>query len=100
MAYEEITALLGGWPGFRLVDVRREGLAPERPVPRIVLTLEAVPGQARRCSRCGEPVAEVHDVTPREVRDLPILDAETWLIVPRVRLRCIEPPVSLDTELG
>jgi transposase len=33
-------------------------------------------------------VTEVHEVTPREVRDLPILDAETWLILPRVRLRC------------
>ena len=88
MAYEEITALLGGWPGYRLVDVRREGVTPERPVPRIVLVLEAVPGQERRCGRCGESVAEVHDVTPREVRDLPILDAETWLILPRVRLRC------------
>lgn len=88
MAYEEITALLGGWPGYRLVDVRREGVTPERLGPRIVLTLEAVPGDPRRCGRCGEIVAEVHDVTPREVRDLPILDAETWLIVPRVRLRC------------
>ena len=88
MAYKEITALLGGWPGFRLVGVRREGVTPERPVLRIVLTLEAVPGQSRRCSRCGEIVGEVHDVTPREVRDLPILEAETWLVVPRVRLQC------------
>jgi transposase len=88
MAYEEIAALLGGWPGFRLVEVRREDVRPERPVPRIVLTLEAEPGHARRCSRCAEVVDEVHDVTPREVRDLPILDAETWLILPRVRLRC------------
>jgi transposase len=88
MAYEEITALLGGWPGFRLVGVRREGVTPERPVPRVVLMLEAVAGQSRRCSRCGGIGAEVHDVTPREVRDLPILDAETWLIVPRVRLQC------------
>jgi transposase len=88
MAYEEITALLGGWPGFRLVDVRRDGVTPERPVPRIVLTLEAEPGSARRCSGCGARVAQVHDVTPREVRDLPILEAETWLLVPRVRLRC------------
>lgn len=88
MAYEEITALLGGWPGFRLVDVRREGVSAERPVPRVVLTLEPVAGQSRRCSRCGEIVSEVHDVTPREVRDLPILDAETVLIVPRVRLPC------------
>jgi transposase len=70
------------------VDVRREGVTAEWPAPRVVLTLEAVPGEARRCSRCGHVVGEVHDVTPREVRDLPILDAETWLIVPRVRLRC------------
>lgn len=88
MAFEEITKLLGGWPGFQLVDVRREEVTGERAVPRVVLRLEALPGQARQCSRCGEIVAEVHDVTPREVRDLPILDAETWLIVPRVRLRC------------
>jgi transposase len=88
MAYEEITALLGGWPGFRLVDVRRDGGTPKRPTARIVLTLEAIPGQDRRCSRCGQIVQEVHDTSPREVRDLPILDAETWLRVPRVRMRC------------
>lgn len=97
MAYEEITTLLGGWPGFRLVEVRREGVTAERPVPRIVLTLEAVPEPARRCSRCGESVAEVHDVTPREVRDLPILDAETWLILPRVRLRCPRCGPTVET---
>jgi transposase len=88
MAYEEITALLGGWPGFRLVAARRDGAPADRPVPRIVLTLEAVAGEPRRCSRCGEIVREIHDVTPREVRDLPILEAETWLIVPRARLQC------------
>lgn len=88
MAYEEITALLGGWPGFRLIDVRREEATARQAAARVVLTLEAVPGQPRRCSRCSQVVAEVHDVTPREVRDLPILDAATWLIVPRVRLRC------------
>jgi len=88
MAYEEITVLLGGWAGFHLADVRREGVTAQRPVPRIVLTLEPVPGEARRCGRCGEVVTEVHDVTPREVRDLPILDAETWLVLPRVRVRC------------
>jgi hypothetical protein len=76
-----------GWPGFALVGVRREGATPQRPVPRIVLTLQAVAGQPRHCSRCGQIVGEVHDVTPREIRDLPILDAETWLIVPRARLK-------------
>lgn len=88
MAYGEITALLGGWPGFELVDVKREEATPERPTARIVLTLEPVAGCPKTCSRCGREVAAVHDVTPREVRDLPILDAETWLVLPRARVLC------------
>jgi transposase len=88
MAYEEITALLGGWPGFQLVDVSREPSSASHPVPKIVLKLEAVAGHPKRCSRCGSVVNEVHDVSPREVRDLPILDAETWLVVPRARVEC------------
>lgn len=88
MAYEEITALLGGWPGFELIDVRREPASTDRSAPRVVLTLRAVAGWPKRCSRCGTEVIELHDVTPREVRDLPILDAETFLILPRARVRC------------
>jgi transposase len=88
MAYEEITALLGGWPGFQLVGVRREEGSGVRGAPRIILELEAVAGAARYCSRCGHAVDEVHDVTPRWVRDLPILEADTWLRLPRARLKC------------
>src|SRR5712691_7670446 len=88
MAYDEITALLGGWPGFELIMVAREGPTAARPTPRIVLTLQAVPGHPKTCSRCGGLVTAVHDVTPREVRDLPILEAETWLVVPRARVLC------------
>src|SRR5689334_25003951 len=87
MAYEDITALLGGWPGFELIGVAREAASTAR-APRIVLTLQAVPGAAKTCSRCGATVQMIHDVTPREVRDLPILEAETWLIVPRARVEC------------
>src|SRR5215213_8348052 len=82
MAYDEITALLGGWEGFELVGVERA------PGPQIVLQLRAVVGAPKRCSRCGEIVSEIHDTSERRIRDLPILDAETWLIVPRVRLQC------------
>ena len=88
MAYEEITLLLGGWPGFVLTGVEREpALAPDQPA-RIVLTLAAVPEITRVCSGCGAAVAEIHEVTSRWVRDLPILDADTWLVVPRARVRC------------
>jgi len=82
MAYDEITALLGGWDGFELVGVERA------PGPQIVLHLRPVVGAPKRCSRCGEIVREIHDTSERRIRDLPILDAETWLIVPRARLQC------------
>ena len=35
MAFAEITALLGGWPGFELVDVKREEATEEQPSPRM-----------------------------------------------------------------
>jgi len=95
MAYEEITALLGGWPGFRLVEVRRDESAGAP--PRIRLSLEAVPEYPRLCSGCGEAVREVHDSSRREVRDLPILEAETWLSLPRLRLRCPRCGPTVET---
>lgn len=82
MAFEDITVLLGGWEGFELVGVQREA------GPQIVLRLQRVPGAATHCSGCGEVVSEIHETTERRVRDLPILDATTWLIVPRARLAC------------
>jgi len=54
MAYDEITALLGGWEGFELVGVRREPMSETDPVPQIVLELRPLPGHPKRCSRCGE----------------------------------------------
>ena len=88
MAYEEITALLGGWEGFELVRVAREPASESDPVPAIVLELRPVPNHPKRCSRCGEIVVEIHDVSERRVRDLPILEAQTWLVFPRARLAC------------
>lgn len=82
MAYEEITALLGGWEGFELVGVEREA------GPQIVLRLRASATSAKRCSGCGEVVSAVHETAERRVRELPILDATIWMIVPRARLLC------------
>jgi transposase len=87
MAYEEITMLLGGWEGFELVSVRREPATGETG-PVIELALRPVPNSAKRCGNCGEVVAVVHDVSERRVRDLPILEADTWLVFPRARLAC------------
>lgn len=88
MAYEEITTLLGGWPGFVLVGVERQPPRVAGQPPRVRLTLAAEPTAPKICSRCGTAGLPVHDVSPREVRDLPILDAETVLVVPRARVQC------------
>jgi transposase len=82
MAFEDITTLLGGWEGFELIGVQRE------PGPEIVLRLQPVAAAVKRCSGCGDVVMAIHETTERRVRDLPILDAATWLIVPRARLLC------------
>src|SRR5688572_33433757 len=88
MAYDEITALLGGWEGFELAGVQRDLGSEADPVPQIVLEPRPLPNYPKRCSRCGEVVVEIHDVAERRVRDLPILEAETSLVFPRARLQC------------
>lgn len=83
---------LGGWEGFEVVNVSIEAEpqpdALGMPAPRLVIELRAKPQTPRRCSRCGEAVVEIHDVSTRRVRDLPIAEWDTWLLVPRVRLQC------------
>ena len=61
---------------------------PERSCDQIWIELRPVQKRKRICSGCGEEVKRVHDTTERWVRDLPILDAETWLLVHRVRVLC------------
>lgn len=88
MADDDLKALLGEWAGFEVVGVERRPAGPQQPVPTIVVKLRPVPGFPKRCSRCGEIVAEIHDVTERRVRDLPVFDWDTWLVFPRARLAC------------
>jgi transposase len=97
MAFEEITEMLGGWPGFELIGVQREEPSEQRARARILLTLQAVPGHPKTCSRCGQVVTAVHDVSPREIRDLDILDAETWLVLPRARVLCPKCGPTVET---
>lgn len=40
------------------------------------------------CDGCGHEVDRIHDIEIRKVRDLSILDAFTWLSVPRRRVLC------------
>jgi transposase len=88
VAYDEITTLLGGWPGFDIQTVTRQPGGTPSGAPQITIELVAHPTAPRYCSRCGHATRDVHDVTLRRVRELPILDAETWLLVPQARVRC------------
>lgn len=94
MAYDEITALLGGWEGFEIVKVQRE--LPPGGGAQVVIELAPLPLAPRRCGRCGATTSEVHDTTVRRIRELPILDAATWLLVPLARVRC--PQCGPTTE--
>ena len=83
---------VGGWDGFEVAAVATED-APQPdvlgdPAPRLVITLRPAPGVVKRCSQCGTPVARVHETTVRRVRDLPVMQWDTWLLVPRARVEC------------
>lgn len=78
--------ILGEWEGYHLESVRR--LPRRGDHSRIQIELSPKQDRAGRCSGCGRRVASVHDTTVRRIRDLPILDAQTLLVVPRRRLNC------------
>jgi transposase len=88
MTDEMLQALLGGWEGFEIVEVRREPASETRPVPRVIIVLQPTAGRPKRCSRCDGEVVTVHEVTQRRVRDLPLMEAETWIEFPRARVEC------------
>ena len=74
---------LGGWEGYRVEAIdRRDG-------SQIWIFLGQAPGGGSMiCDGCGAVAEGVHEVERRVVRDLPILDATTWLSVPRRRVAC------------
>lgn len=95
MADDELRTLLeriGGWDGFEVAGVTtEEELQPDVlgvPAKRLVIELRPKADASKRCSRCGALVVEIHDVTPRRVRDLPIGEWDTWVVLPRARLQC------------
>jgi len=85
----ELSELFGGWEGYRLGTVRRASEEQRRgEKPEIWIELHPDLQHPRRCGGCGQVVATIHETTQRWVRDLPILDADTWLLVHRVRVNC------------
>lgn len=80
----DATSWLGGWEGYRVETIQRRD--DER--REIWIFLGRTPSTAMVCDGCGRSVDRVHDIETRLIRDLPILDAATWLSVPRRRVLC------------
>lgn len=89
MSGTQITRLLGGWEGYRVGSVQRFE-AGDKGSSSAEVWIELLPLKRRRmrCSGCGQWANKVHDHVERWVRDLPILDARTHLLVWRRRVRC------------
>ena len=90
--FRALIAWAGGWEGFEIAQwTTEEELEPDAfglPAKRLVIELRPKPEAVRRCSRCGSVVTVVHDVTPRRVRDLPLMGRDVWLVVPQARVEC------------
>lgn len=87
MANDDVIALLGTWEGHSVGTVERFKAGQHGPTAQVWIELRRQPGPLI-CSGCGRRYEKVHDVTDRWVRDLPLLDAETYLLVPRCRVKC------------
>ena len=85
MTESELSEILGGWKGYEIESLERH---EKEGRPQIWVSLRAVAGVPMICSGCGERRLSVHDTEDRSVRELPILDAECWLSVPRRRVAC------------
>ncbi len=86
MDKDELSRLLGGWEGYVLGTVGRRVEDDGR--AEVWIELLPRPGYPRRCHGCGQTTTAIHDTEERWVRDLPILDAETRLLLHRVRVNC------------
>lgn len=80
--------LLGSWEGYSVGPVERIEAADDGSQPQVWIELLPRSDRPKVCSGCGEQVESTHDVQERWVRDLSLLDAETWLLVHRCRLAC------------
>lgn len=86
MGRVDYSEVLGGWQGYQLGLVQRRRVAGEPDA--VWIELVPVQGAAMRCSGCGRESSSVHDVDERAIRDLPILDMQTVLVVHRRRVAC------------
>jgi len=87
LPHPDLISFTGGWEGYRVAKTNVLGVGKEK---RIEIELVPLPRQELVCPSCSGRCTGVHETTRRIVRDLPVLDAQTNLIVHRRRLRCPE----------
>jgi transposase len=81
----DVISVAGGWEGYRVVATCCLEVGVTK---RLEVQLAPAEGLPPCCAGCGQTVTRIHETITRKVRDLPILDAQTWLLVPRRRLLC------------
>jgi len=88
LSEQELSRALGEWEGYGIGSVQRFEAGQKGERPQVWIELLARSDVPMRCSGCGGLVRHVHELRPRWIRDLPILDAETHLLLWRRRLAC------------
>lgn len=88
---------VGGWEGYRVASVNLQEPQQEGGKREVWVELLCKEAASYECSGCGGSCRQVHDYSERWVRDLPILDADTWLLVWRRRVVCPDCGVKLES---
>ena len=83
MSQPDIISITGGWEGYRVEKSTTLACGKQ-----VEVELVPLPNAQMLCPVCGRHCKGVHETTKRVIRDLPILDAQTRLIVHRRRLLC------------
>jgi transposase len=83
----DLIAELGSWKGYRVARISHTSPS-QQPRAEVIIELTPDPSAPLRCGECGATVMLYHDVTERRVRDLPLFDYQTVLVVPRRRVWC------------
>lgn len=88
MSPNQYRAALGQWEGYVVDRIHRREPGQDQPHPQVLI--ELVPYRHHRplCAGCGQVSRQVHETRVRLIRDLPLFDADTWLLVHRRRVRC------------
>lgn len=84
MDEKALLSVLGGWEGFEVTHLERRPGSPEE----VWVTLEPRDGERLVCDQCGATASRIHEQHWREVRDLPLFDARTYLRVLTYRVWC------------